>query len=517
MRITNKIIQNNNLSNINTNKIYQDRLSTQMSTQKKVNRPSDDPVVAIRALRLRSSVTEVTQYYSKNIPDAESWLNVTEDALNNLTQIITNMISQCTKGSNGDLTSSDRQIILEQLKALSEEVYSTGDADYAGRYVFTGYRTDTSLSFQDPQTLRYDITEQIDNTALESITKVNMGELLDINSSNYNRLNVTEDDISSVEVYRIQLSYEDCYGDADAAPSISFQVEDPATGQYNWEVWDVAGGEITIMHASDRNPDPYTQAANDPDAVIYVPETGEMLLGSNRYETLMAVKDNGTTVANEGEIRVSYQKENWVKGDLRPEHYFACEAGGIRYNADYLTGNAQRQNIEYDVGFNQTIQVNSTADECFQHGIGRTADDLVNAMQEVVDIETLITELETLKESATGADAERLQTQLDAANKALTLSRDKCQRLFEKGITVFQGYLNDANLSITDCGTRSSKLELIDNRMQNQKTTFETLKSQNEDVDITEVIIQLTSAELTYQAALMATGKVTQNTLLNFI
>ena len=169
------------------------------------------------------------------------------------------------------------------------------------------------------------------------------------------------------------------------------------------------------------------------------------------------------------------------------------------------------------MGFNQTIQVNSTADECFQHGIGRTADDLVNAMQEVVDIETLITELETLKESATGADAERLQTQLDAANKALTFSRDKCQRLFEKGITVFQGYLNDANLSITDCGTRSSKLELIDNRMQNQKTTFETLKSQNEDVDITEVIIQLTSAELTYQAALMATGKVTQNTLLNFI
>ena len=38
MRITNKIMQRNNLSNINTNKVYQDKLSTQMSTQKKVNR-----------------------------------------------------------------------------------------------------------------------------------------------------------------------------------------------------------------------------------------------------------------------------------------------------------------------------------------------------------------------------------------------------------------------------------------------------------------------------------------------
>ena len=88
MRITNKIMQKNNLANINTNKVYQDSLSTQMSTQKKVNRPSDDPVVAIRALRLRSSVTEITQYYSKNIPDAESWLSVTEDDLKNLSQII---------------------------------------------------------------------------------------------------------------------------------------------------------------------------------------------------------------------------------------------------------------------------------------------------------------------------------------------------------------------------------------------------------------------------------------------
>ena len=74
-----------------------------------------------------------------------------------------------------------------------------------------------------------------------------------------------------------------------------------------------------------------------------------------------------------------------------------------------------------------------------------------------------------------------------------------------------------SNLCITNCGSRSSKLELIKNRMQNQKTTFETLKSENEDIDITEVAIQLSSAELTYDAALMAAGKVMKTTLLNFI
>ena len=80
-----------------------------------------------------------------------------------------------------------------------------------------------------------------------------------------------------------------------------------------------------------------------------------------------------------------------------------------------------------------------------------------------------------------------------------------------------QGYLNDTSLAITNNGTRSSKLALIESRLQNQKTTFETLQSQNEDIDITEVAIGLESASVTYEAALMATSKIMQNTLLNYL
>lgn len=512
MRITNKIMQRNNLSNINTNKVYQDKLSTQMSTQKKVNRPSDDPVVSIRALRLRSNVTEVTQYYSKNIPDAESWLNVTEDALKNLTEIITSMIKQSTKGSNGDLKAEDRQIILEQLKALGEEVYSTGDADYAGRYVFTGYRTDTSLSFDKEYNTEYNITEQLDNSSITKLTKVNTGKLLDITATNYKDAgfdNITENSVSSNEVYRIRLAYDDCKKGGDV--EIKF-------GNTTWSTTDG-----TIMKATSTDADsPYDKIAQNPDKIIYVADTGELLIGKDRYKTLMTCKDDPATPdQNEGEIQVIYQKNHWVKGDLRPEHYFKCDATvdgkTIKYNQKYTQDDEDRQVIEYDVGFNQTIRVNSTADECFQHGIGRTVDDLVQAMQDVLDLETVKTRLEGLKENATGGDADILNKQMEAVEKALTLSKDKCQKLFESSITTFQGYLDDANLCITNCGTRSSKLELIENRMKSQKTTFETLKSENEDIDVTETAINLKSAEMTYEAALMATGKVMQTTLLNFI
>ena len=147
MRITNKIVHNNSLYNINLNKTNEDTLNTMTSTGKKITRPSDDPVVAIRALRLRSTVSQLSQYYDKNSKDAESWLQVTEDALSTVSSVLTDSVKQAVKGSNKYLELDDLTTIVTQMDSLSDEYYSTGNVDYAGRYVFTGYRTDTSLTF----------------------------------------------------------------------------------------------------------------------------------------------------------------------------------------------------------------------------------------------------------------------------------------------------------------------------------------------------------------------------------
>lgn len=519
MRITNKIMQNNSLNNVNYNKIMADKINSQMSTQKKIIRPSDDPVIAIRALRLRSNVSEVTQYYSKNIPDAESWLSVTEGALDNVVKVITDMYKQCTKGSSGEITSEDRKIVLQSLKALRDEVYATGDADYAGRYVFTGYRTDTSLMFPGRTEQTYSITEQLDKSAIDSVTHVktigpNGDDLYDMTANNYKNMDLTENDIDAVEVHRIRLAYSEI--DEGTVPQLSYTDKDG-------NVIDINATDTVNSYAV---PSPYEQAALDKDAVIFVPDTGEILLGENVYNTFMETKDNPlTSDRNEGEIRITYEKTKWNKGDLRPEHYFACTSNPadpdkkIDYNQDYLTSvTGSTQVIEYDVGFNQSIRVNSTADECFKHGVGRETDDLIRALENTVAAEKVVAELtELLKQKEGTSEEAEIRKKLDVANKAYTLLKDNTQILFEHGITTMQGYLDDANLAVTNNATRGQKLALIESRMQTQKTNFETLKSENEDIDIAEVMIQMTTAEQTYYASLMATGKVMQTTLLEFI
>ena len=61
-KITNQMMINSSMANIQVNKKQVNTLDTQLSTQKKINKPSEDPIIAIRALRLRASLNEVTQY-----------------------------------------------------------------------------------------------------------------------------------------------------------------------------------------------------------------------------------------------------------------------------------------------------------------------------------------------------------------------------------------------------------------------------------------------------------------------
>lgn len=541
MRITTKVIQNNSLRNINTNKLLQDKLSQQMSTEKKVNRPSDDPIVAIRALRLRTNVNQITQYYEKNVPDAESWLEVTESALSSMSEVVTDMIAQCTKGSNEDLTTNDRETILTALKALRDEVYSTGNADYAGRFIFTGYRTNTPLTFGKATDQEYSITEQVDKTLIDTVTYVDSGELLDINDSNFketgvdtnqdgtidkgNYAGVKEQDITQHQIHRMRLSYDDIL--AASAGDFSIQVVQKdangnavkdTNGQLKFEKLAATYKVASIYDETS----PYDNVGDGD--VVMVKETGELLLGKDIYQKLMEQNDNPRTTENEAEIRLNYKKKDWKSTDLRPEHYFACstkeDGKTIDYNSDYLKGisDEEKQTIEYDVGLNQTIRVNTTADEVFTHAISRDVEDMIQAMEDTVAMQKQVEKFKKMLEENTVPEEKAvLEKQLAAMEKAFTFLNEKTQKMFESGISKMQKHLDAVNFAVTENGSRGQKLELISNRLMSQKTNFETLKSENEDIDITEVASQLSSAELTYSFALMATGKVLQNSLMNFI
>lgn len=513
-------MQHNSLYNINQTKIAEDKYNTQLTSQSKITRPSDDPVVAIRALRLRTNVSTATQYYKKNAPDANQWLDVTAKSLDTITKVYTSLYDQVETGVNKDYTASDMQVLLSQIDSYTNEVYATGNQDYAGRYIFTGYRTDTPLTFQKEQidkankTPDYTITENLKEAQLDSFSYTDYS----VFDTKATAANANELDITNAEIHRIRLSYNNVL--QTPVPTVKVLDKDGndiTTTAFAATVKTVSSAEDAYKEMSaiengtwPNKPDGSTYDAPKPE-VIFIPTTGELICTKEQADKLSTVFTDG------GSISVTYEKNEWEVDDLNPQHFFDCtdKDTGIRYNEG---GNVATQ-IVYDVGYNQTIQVNTNAYEVFDPAVARDLDDLRDIVNQFTEIENIRKDLGAELDGYVEGTAEYkdCRKRLDAAEKAYTYIRDAVSKRFGDQITRYQSYLDSTNVAITKNGTRSTRLELIEARLEEQQSTFKELQEENEGIDMTEVAVLLTAAETTYDAALMATGKIMQNSLINYI
>lgn len=295
MRITNNMIMGNTKTNINSTKVLVDKYNTQMTTQKKISKASDDPVIAIRSLRLSTSLSHLDQYKDNNIPDASSWMDVTETALSNMKSLLTDIRTQCVNGSTDTLTAEDRNTILQQLTALSEQVYTEGNADYAGRTVFTGYRTSSKLTFQKNTKSTYQITQEFSAADLSEKRYYTNGVTVP-NSINAATPDCTTD-VTEHSFQRIRLGY------GNTTDDVKLSIDGKELAQ---------GTDYTV-YKSVSDFDPSKLSADD---MAYIQETGEFVFGKN---VAASIKDN------DKKMSVTYVKTGFDSSDARPEYYYNCK------------------------------------------------------------------------------------------------------------------------------------------------------------------------------------------------
>lgn len=140
MRITNSMMIANTVRNINNAARRLSEAQDTMSSQKKIQLASDDPVVATRAIKYRNYVSTVEQY-QKNVDDVTSWQEVTETALSDLSDVVQQVRELTVKASSDTMTAEDLADIKLQITELRDEAIQIMNTSYAGRYVFGGYST----------------------------------------------------------------------------------------------------------------------------------------------------------------------------------------------------------------------------------------------------------------------------------------------------------------------------------------------------------------------------------------
>ncbi len=509
MRITNQMISGNSLRNMQKSMSAVNKVTQQMTSGKKISQASEDPVIAIRALKLRTTVNQLEQYKDKNIPDAESWLDITTTSLDNIVSRIEDIEDYCVQGSTDSFNTTDRSAIIDSLKQLQDMIYNEGNSSYAGRYIFSGYKTDRGLTFTDTEDVSiysYDITQHFDATALDTKNVVN-------NEVDYNNVDAYIANSSLYEqpdpemVYRLNLGYENIDDVSSNGQNIfNLTAVDSAGNAIN-----LSGFNFTVKTTQDSDTY-YEVGEND---INLIEETGELIFGENVYNTLKQAAD----------ISVTYGLNEVEAGELRPEHYYDCVQHVVQTDGSVKDVNytmlEEGQKIYYEVNFSQSIQVNTEGRLLVSSEMANDINDLIYTLSDLDEAEKAKSKLESmLKDVQYSTDdvaVKQINQMLEDIDVEIAVKKENLQKTFSNNITNFQDYMNKISAMQSDVGSRMSKLEMINVRVEEQYASFKELKSKNEDAETDEVVIDFNEAGLIYESALAATGKIMKTSLLDYL
>jgi flagellar hook-associated protein 3 FlgL len=142
LRVTQGMLASNSLRNLSRSYSNMQKYQDQLATGKKINRPSDDPVVAIKGMAYRTNLTEVEQY-KRNLNEAYQWMENSESGIEHSTQLIQRIRELLVQGKNESNSEDDLKAIGVEIGQLKEDLISVANTQVAGKYIFNGTKTDS--------------------------------------------------------------------------------------------------------------------------------------------------------------------------------------------------------------------------------------------------------------------------------------------------------------------------------------------------------------------------------------
>lgn len=225
MRVTQNMLNRNLLANIQRGNSAMEKYMNQLSTGKKINIPSDNPVTAVRSMYYRSSLNEVDQY-KRNLDDGLSWMTTTDEALDQLTNVIQRVRELTVQGQSDTNTPNDRQAIAEEINQLKEHLGEIANSKIGGRYVFAG---------TDVKTPPYRADDAVPGSAKEFRNTNNEQLKLQVGQSNHIQFNVLGTDVFNNDgtggVFKVfsdivnHFNSTDSMSDVDFLDKLDYQID----------------------------------------------------------------------------------------------------------------------------------------------------------------------------------------------------------------------------------------------------------------------------------------------------
>lgn len=199
MRVTNQMMTNTFLRDMNNNLNNLSKLNKQLTTGKEISKPSDNPFKTARIMQMYSDIAANKQY-NENIKDTINWLDTTDVALEQLGNSFQRVRELMVSAGNASYGSDEMKAIKDEINEKVNEMAQILNTNFDGKYIFGGTKSSSkpvgvntvdgnnSLSFIDKRgntTTDVNILNQINSKLKVEISQgvtmqynVNAGEIL---------------------------------------------------------------------------------------------------------------------------------------------------------------------------------------------------------------------------------------------------------------------------------------------------------------------------------------------------
>ncbi len=147
MRVSEKMMFDNMSSQLQKQSASLLKLQEQVTSGKKIRRPSDDPIGQADVMNLEKSL-ESSDQYLKNIDRLTSFVSASETVLKTVQDQLTRARELAVQGANATNTAADRAIMAQEVRQIYDQLIAAGNTNHAGVYLFAGNQVKTSPFIQ---------------------------------------------------------------------------------------------------------------------------------------------------------------------------------------------------------------------------------------------------------------------------------------------------------------------------------------------------------------------------------
>lgn len=528
------------INNMNSSLSELLELNEQASSQKRVNRPSDDPTGMTRILGHRDVLRSLDQY-KENISTARGWLQRSDDSLHQVSTIITRAKELATQAASGTVSGDNREQISYELRSLLDQLIGLSNTSVEGQRIYGGHRVDQPayvetlwMTTNDPSISQngFKVTGSADNTVL--VQWLDSG---DIGGANDLQYRYSMDGGKSFTTATLAA------GDNTLnMGGVSLQLENGTT--------------VTANSATNTNDASGTWMWVRPTA-RYMGDDNESLVVDKFGTGTDQVSASASGNFSRGNVTIRIDNTSAVRMDQEIEYSFSFDGGVNWIEGNKLTADLSASNAVFSIADSGNVLISQAGTQFLQPGAQFTV------RPSTADIYLDISATEQVRVNDVGWEIfggvyqdPNLAIDTDGTPIALASSNAKIpfasnasakwsvtrqgstvttQNLFETigNLIAFTETNNQtgvqqqlANLEVAhekimniaaNVGGRENRLTVGESIIDGLNYTEKNLMSNIEDIDISELMTELTQQQIVYETVLRSTSTIMQLNLSKFV